>query len=77
MSALVKLKIQRCLASGAHQKHAHAVLRYAKIGAINDMRREHVTERCHGLRPSGVQSPVRELFDVFDQHHFWPVELGS
>ncbi|MNG15908.1 hypothetical protein D3C84_997680 [compost metagenome] len=77
MPALVKLKIERCLALGADQKQAHAVLWYAEICAINDMRRDHVAQRCHCLRPGRVQGPVRKFFDVLDQHHFRPVELGS
>ncbi|MNR04658.1 hypothetical protein D3C85_1206380 [compost metagenome] len=53
------------------------MLGYAEIGAIDNMRRDHVAQRSHRLRPGGIQSPVRELFDILDQHHFRPVELGG
>ena len=77
MPALMQLKVERCLASGADQKQAHAMLGHAEVGAINDMGRDHVTECRHCLRPCWIQSPVRELFDILDQYHFRPVVLGS
>ena len=77
MLALMQLQFERCLASSADKKQANPVLRHAKIGAIDDMRRDHVAECCHRLRPCGVQSPGRELFNILDQHHFRTVEFGS
>ncbi|MNQ98194.1 hypothetical protein D3C85_1138740 [compost metagenome] len=72
MLAPVQLEHQRRHASGAHQKQGHA-----EIGAIHNMRCDHVAQRSHRLRPRGIQSPVRELFDILDQHYLRPVELGG
>ena len=76
MLPLVQLKIQRGFAAGADQKQAHAMLWNAEIGAVDNVRGDHVAECCHCLRPGGVQRPSRELLNILDQYHFWSVELG-
>ncbi|MNV56549.1 hypothetical protein D3C71_1488400 [compost metagenome] len=73
----VQLEHQRRLASGADQEESDTMLGHTEVGAIHNMRRDHVPQRGHGVCPCRVQLPVRKFFDILDQDHLRPVELGG
>ncbi|EUB74495.1 hypothetical protein PMI27_000671 [Pseudomonas sp. GM41(2012)] len=75
MLAPVQLEHQRSFAAGQNQKQANTVLRNTMVSAIDDVRRDLVSESLNGCKPSWIKCPLHEFSYVFQQSAFGPVKL--
>lgn len=64
------------LTTRADHEQPHSVLWNAKVGAVDDMRRERVVQAPHCISPGPVQNPDHKLGDVFDHGKLRSVGFG-